>query len=338
MRFEIKKLLTNKIIIALFALIITAIFVYFAITIGTFSKGYNPVLQTDLGEKYNEQCEAQIRTAERIKSETNDVYTRRLSDKIIAVCENRHEIPNGDNSAISWFRVVLDDSYISLLPLFFCVLMSAELFCSDRGGVYKLNFTSKNGRLVLYKNKALALVIFSACTAVVFTLSELAAVLLKYKIENINSPIQTEIMYFNCAYNIGFLEFIFAIIGIRILLCIFVCFLTAFFANLFGNLIASATLSAGVCALLLVLYERTLANHGSPEIAPTKYFAHHALLKFSPICLLCPNGFFVSRNYVNVLGFPITELFFNIAATVIMTIILAIFSGFLFAQKRRAIV
>ena len=133
------------------------------------------------------------------------------------------------------------------------------------------------------------------------------------------------------------MEFIFAIIGIRILLCIFVCFLTAFFANLFGNLIPSATSSAGICAVLLVLYESTLANHGSPEIAPTKYFAHHALLKFSPICLLCPNGFFVSRDYVNVLGFPITELFFSISATVFMTAILAVLGGLLFKRKRRAI-
>lgn len=346
MRFEIKKLLTNKIIIILFALIMTAGFAYFANSIGTFSKnditpGRDEALrlsQIEYNEKHNEQSEALIRSAKRIKSESSDKYTARLSDKIISVCENRRELPLGDNTVVTWFRVVLDDTYISLLLIFFCVLISAELFCCDRtAGVFKLNFTSKNGRLVLYKNKALALMICSACAAVVFTIAQLAAVLPKYGLTDINAPIQTEATYLNCAYNIGFFEFIIAAAGMRILLCWFVCFLTACLALAFGNLIASSAVGAGVCALLLVLYDRTLAIHGYTEIAPTKFAAHHALLKFSPVCLLDPNGYFVSRDYVNVFGFPITELFFNIAVTALMTAALAVLGAFLFARKRRAI-
>lgn len=261
-----------------------------------------------------------------------------MADKIISVCENRRELPLGDNTVITWFRVVLDDTYISLLLPIFCVLISAELLCCDRTtGVFKLNFTSKNGRLVLYRNKALALMICSACAAVAFTMVQLAAVLPKYGLTSINAPIQTETTYLNCAYNIGFLEFVLAAVGMRILFCWFVCCLTACLALVFGNLIASSAVSAGVCAVLFVLYDRTLATHGSTQIAPTKFAAHHALLKFSPVCLLDPNGYFVTRDYVNVFGFPITELFFNIAVTALITAVLAAFGGYLFARKRRAI-
>ncbi len=346
MGFEIKKLLSNKIIIVLFALIITSSYIYFVNAIGTFSKSdiapekYEAMqlAQIEYNEKYNEQSEALIRSAKRIKSESIDKYTVRLSDKIISVCENRRELPIGDNTAISWFRLVLDDTYISLLLIFFCVLISAELFCCDRAvGVFKLNFTSKNGRLVLYKNKVLALMICSACAAVVFTMVQLAAVLPKYGLTSINAPIQTESTYLNCAYNIGFLEFVLAVIGVRILLCWFVCFLTACLALAFGNLIASSVVSAGVCVLLFVLYDRTLAIHGFAEIASTKFAAHHALLKFSPVSMLAPNGYFVTRDYVNVFGFPATELFFNIAVTILITAALAVLGGYLFARKRRAL-
>lgn len=343
MRFEIKKLLTNKMIIVLFALIMAAGFVYFANSINTFSKSDithvpDETVQLEYNKKYDEQNEALIRSAKRIKSETSDKYTIRLSDKVISVCENRRELPIGDNSAITWFRPVLDDTYISLLLIFFCVLISAELFCCDRAaGVYKLNFTSKNGRLVLYKNKVLALMICSACAALVFTIVQLAAVLPKYGLANINAPIQTETTYLNCAYNIGFTEFVLAAAGMRILLCWFVCFLTACLALAFGNLIASSAVGAAACALLFVLYDRTLTIHGSTETAPTKFAAHHALLKFSPVCLLDPNGYFVSRDYVNVFGFPVTELFFNIAVTALMTAALAVLGAFLSARKRRAI-
>ncbi len=346
MRFEIKKILSNKIIIALFALIMAASFVYFANSIGAFSKSKNipdrdEILlqsQIEYSDKYNGQCESLIRSANRIKSETSDKYTVRLSDKIISVCENHRDLPLGDNTAITWFRLVLDDTYISFLLIFFCVLISAELFCCDRTvGIFKLNFSSKNGRLVLYKNKVLALMICSSCTAVVFTFVQLAAVVSNYGLISINAPIQVEETYLNCAYNIGFAEFVLAVVGTRILLCWFVSFLTGCFALAFGNLIASSAVGATVCAILFVLYERTLSIHGFTEVAPTKYVAHHALLKFSPISLLNINGYFVSRDYVNVFGFPVTELFFNIAVTVLIIAALAVLGAFLFMRKRRVI-
>lgn len=346
MRFEIKKLLTNKMIVVLFALIMSAGFIYFGNSINAFSKkdavpGQAEAIRLsriEYNEKYNERSEALIRSAERIKSESSDEYTARLSDKIIAVCEKRRELPLGDNSAIMWLRVVFDDTYPALLLIFLCVLISAELLCRDRTvGKFKLNFTSKNGRLVLYKNKALALMICSACAAVVFTFVQLAAVLSGYGLTSINAPIQTETTYLNSAYNIGFSELILAAAGMRILLCWFVCFLTACLSLLFGNLIAASVGGAAFCSVLFVLFDRTLVIHGSMDIAPTKYDLHHALLKLSPVCLLDPNGYFTSRDYVNVLGFPVTELFFNIAVTALMTAALAAFGAFLSTRKRRAL-
>lgn len=74
MRFEIKKLLSNKIIVALFALIMTASFVYFANGFKTFTKRTVTIEQAEAitlsqieyNEKYNEQNEALIRSAVRI--------------------------------------------------------------------------------------------------------------------------------------------------------------------------------------------------------------------------------------------------------------------------------
>lgn len=346
MRFEIKKLLSNRIIVVLFALIMVASFLYYAGSIGTFTKSSitpeeSEVIrfeQTEYNKKYNEQNEALIRSARRIKSESSDKYTLRLSDKIITVCENRRELPIGDNTAVSWFRIILDDTYISLLLIFFCVLISSELFCSDgTAKVFKLLFTSKNGRLVLYKNKILALMILSAFAAAVFTIVQIAAVLPKYGLTDINTPIQTEATYINCAYNIGFLEFVLAVSGTKILLCWFVCLITACSAIAFKNLAASSAFSAGFCTLLFVIYESTLKIHGLTETTPAKFTLHHALLKFSPICLLDPSGYFVSFNYVNVFGFPVTELYFNIAVTVLMTAALTLLGGCLFVRIRKAI-
>ncbi len=341
MTFELKKILSNKIIAAFFALIAVASFAYFAFSLGTFADWgtYNPdddQAMLEYIENYSKQCQAAINTATRIKAESSDEYTKRLSDKIISQRENRRDLPLGDNLAVTWFKIALDDTYISLLPMFFCILISSELFCGEmRTGVYKLNFTSKHGRLSLYRNKAFTLMLCSALAAIIYTAVQLAAVMPKYGITNLNVPIQVESTYANCAYNIGFLQFVFAAMGARILSCWFVCFLAVCFSLIFGNLIASAAVSGGACVLLFIMYDRTLKIHGGTEVAVSKYFLHHNLLKFSPICLLNPNGYFVSSDYVNVFNFPVTELFFGIAVSLAITAALAAFGGYLFSHKRR---
>lgn len=341
MKFEFKKILSNKIIVVFFAVISVAALAYFFRALGTFEAWgkYDPAeLQSELDyiETYEQRSEQVIRTAERIKSETSNVYKQRLSDKIIAQRQNRRELSTGDNKAVMWFRLALDDTYISFLPILFCILISAELFCGElRSGVFKFNFTSKNGRLSLYRNKIFTLMIFSACTAALYTVIQLAAILPKYGLTEPNTPLQIYASYINCAYNIGFLQFVLVTVGMRILCCWFICLLTACLALLFRSLIASASASGAIFALLFVLYERTLQTHGGTAVKATQYELHHALLKFSPVCLFDPNGYFVSSDYVNVLDYPVTELFFNLAASALITAALAVLGGFLFIRKRR---
>ncbi|MDE6731442.1 MAG: ABC transporter permease subunit [Oscillospiraceae bacterium] len=341
MKFEFKKILSNKIIVVFFAVIFAAALAYFFRAMGTFEAWgkYDPAeIQSELDyiEEYEQRSEQVIKSAERIKAETSNIYKQRLSDKIIAQRQNRRELTTGDNKAVMWFRLALDDTYISLLPILFCILISAELFCGEiRSGVFKFNFTSKNGRLCLYRKKIFTLMIFSACTAVLYTAIQLVAVLPKYGLTDLNIPLQIYDSYINCAYNIGFLQFVFATVGMRILCCWFICFLTVCLALLFRSLIASAAASGAVFALLFVLYERTLQTHGGTTVKSTQYALHHGLLKFSPICLFDPNGFFVSSDYVNVLDYPVTELFVNLAVSVIITAVLAALGGYLFARKRR---
>lgn len=341
MKFEFKKILSNKIIVVFFAVIFAAALAYFFRALGTFEAWgkYDPAeLQTELDyiEKYEQRSEQVIRAAERIKSETSNIYKQRLSDKIITQRQNRLELPTGDNKAVMWFRLALDDTYISFLPILFCILISAELFCGElRSGVFKFNYTSKNGRLCLYRKKIFTLMIFSAFAAVLYTAIQLAAVLPKHGLTEPNTPLQIYETYTNCAYNIGFLQFVFVTIGMRILCCWFVCFLTVCLALLFRSLIASAAVSGAVFALMFVLYERTLQTHGGTAVKATRYALHHGLLKFSPICLFDPNGYFVSSDYINVFDHPVTELFFSLAVSALITAALAVLGGYLFVSKRR---
>lgn len=341
MKFEFKKILSNKIIVMFFAVIFAAALAYSFRTLGTFEDWgkYDPAeLQSELNyiEKYEQRSESVITAAERIKAETSNIYKQRLSDKIIAQRQNRRELTTGDNKAVMWFRLALDDTYISILPILFCILISAELFCGEiRSGVFKFNFTSKNGRLCLYRKKLFTLMIFSAITAVIYTLVQLAAVLPKYGLTEPNTPLQIYETYTNCAYNIGFLQFVFATVGMRILCCWFISLLTVCLALLFRSLIASAAASGGIFALLFVLYERTLQTHGGTAVKTTQYALHHNLLKFSPICLFNPNGYFVTSDYVNVFNYPVSELFFNLTVSVMITAALAVLGGYLFIRKRR---
>lgn len=341
MKFEFKKILSNRVIVVFFAIIVVAFAAFFLKRMGTFESWgkYDPreiQYEIDYIEKYEQQSKTVIRSAERIKAETSNVYKQRLSDKIIEQRQNRRALTTGDNTAVTWFRLALDDTYISLLPILFCILISAELFCSEtRSSVFRFNFTSKNGRLGLYRKKILALMIFSVCTAVLFTAVQLAAILPKYGLTEPNTPLQIEETYANCAYNIGFLQFVFAVIGMRILCCWCMSFLTVCLALVFRSLIASAAASGAVYALLFALYERTLQIHGLTDVKATQYTFHHSLLKFSPACLFNPNGYFVSSDYVNVFNYPVTELFFNLAASALITAALVVLGGFLFQHRRR---
>lgn len=340
MKFEFKKILSNKIIVVFFAVIFTAALVYFFHTMGTFEDWgkYDPLQiqhEIDHIEKYNQQSEAVIRSAERIKAETSNIYKQRLADRIIVQRQNRRELTTGDNTAVNRLRVVLNDSYLSFLPVLFCILISAELFCADtRSGAFKFNFTSKNGRLGLYRKKILALMIFSVCTAVLYTAIQLVAILPKYGLTEPNTPLQIEEVYLNCAYNIGFLQFVFAVVGMRILCCLCVSLLTVCFALIFRSIIASAAASAAVFALLFFLYDGTLQTHGYTTVKAAQYDLHHGLLKYSPVCLFNPNGYFVSSDYVNVFDYPVTELFFNLAVSVLITAALTVLGGYLFQRKR----
>lgn len=341
MKFEFKKILSNKMIVVFFAVIFAAALAYFFRALGTFEDWgkYDPAeLQSELDyiETYEQKSEQVIRAAERIKAETSNVYKQRLSDKIITQRQNRRELPTGDNKAVMWFRLALDDTYISFLPILFCILISAELFCGEiRSGVFKFNFMSKNGRLCLYRKKIFTLMIFSACTAVLYTAIQLAAVMPKYGLTEPNTPLQIYDTYANCAFNTGFLQFVFVTVGMRVLCCWCMCILTVCLALLFRSLIASAAVSGGIFALLFVLYERTLQTHGETAVKATQYALHHELLKFSPICLFNPNGYFVSSDYVNVFNYPVTELLFNLAVSTQITAAMAILGGYLFVRKRR---
>lgn len=346
MAFEFKKILSNKIIVVFFVFIVVAVFVYFSNSVGTFgAKGtFFPDDQESIQrameyiEKYDKQSESVINTARRIKAESSDEYTKRLSDKIISQRENRRALPLGDNSAVIWYGLVQRDTYISLLPVFLCILISAELFCGERRtGVFKLNSTSKNGRFVLYKNKIITLLICSACAAIIYTAIQLIAIVPVYGVTSANVPIQVDSAYANCAYNIGFLQFALAVTGMRILSCWFACALTVCLALIFGSLIASVAVSGVTCTILLLMYERTLTLYGATDVLASKYYLHHNLLKFSPIGLLSPNGYFVSSDYVNVLDFPVTELFFNIIVTTLITAALMVLGAYLFSRKRRRI-
>lgn len=338
MAFELKKILSNRIIIVFFTLIIVASFVFHSRGYGTFRK-YDPEHSGTTQEyidNYNKQSVSVINTSKRIKAESGNIYTQRLCDKIIAQRENRRDLPLGDKSALINFTLMQNgSSYMSLMLVLFCALISAELFCGEiRTDAFKLNFTSKNGRLCLYKNKILALMLCAACAAIAYTATQLAAVI-PFGTPHINAPIQVVEEYANCAYNIGFLQFIFAVTGMRILSCLFVCLLTVCLAELFGSLIASATGSTAVCVLLFVMYNLTLYVRGGTEISASKFYLHHNLLKFSPICLMNGNGYFVSSDYVNVLNFPVTELFFNVIVTTLIIAALTVLGAYLFSRKRR---
>lgn len=341
MEFEFKKILSNKIIVVFFAVICVAALVHFFHTMGTFADWgkYDPAdIQYELKyiEDYNKKSESAIRTAERIKSETSNVYKQRMSDKIIVQRQSRRELTTGDNKAVMRFRLTLDDTYISLLPILFCIFISAEMLCGDiRSGVFKFNFTSKNGRLALYRKKTITLMIFSACVAIIYTVIQLAAILPKYGLTEMNTPLQIEETYANCAYNIGFLQFVFAVVGMRILCCWCMCFLTVFLALIFRNVIASTAVSGVTLTMLFVMYDRTLYIHGGTAVKTTQYALHHGLLKFSPICLFNPNGYFVTSDYVNVFDYPVTELCFNLAVSTLITVALAVLGGYLFIRKRR---
>lgn len=101
------------------------------------------------------------------------------------------------------------------------------------------------------------------------------------------------------------------------------------------NLIGAAVGSLGVCAVLFALYQSTLEMQGNEKVAISKYYLHHGLMKLSPICMLNSQCYFVSENYANILNFPVTELFLNIAVTVISTVLLTVIGGVLFVKKRR---
>lgn len=343
MKFEFKKILSNKIFVIFLVLIIIATATFFLQRLDTFSNRgrYDPKNiqhEIDYIENYNHQSESVISAAERIKAETSNVFKQRRADKIIVQRQNRRELTTGDNTGMTSFKLTLDDTYISLLPILYCILISAELFCGEtRGGVFKFNFTSRNGRLGLYRKKAVTLMIFSVCISIIYTAIQVAAVLPKHGLTSINAPLQIEETYANCAYNIGFLQFVFAIIGTRILCCWCICFMTVCLALLFRSLIASAITSGVIFALLFLLYDFTLQVHGGTAVKATRYSLHHALQKFSPICLFNPNGYFVSSDYVNVFNYPVTELFFNIAVCALITAALAVFGGFLFQRKRRSL-
>ena len=293
--------------------------------------------------RYDERCQTVINSAQRIKAEneqlTNaDIYTNRLADKIIMQRQNREELLLGDYSALIYFVETQDrySTYLSLLLVFICAIISAELFCGEmRTGVFKINFTSRNGRLGLYRNKILALMICSAFFAIIFTAVQLGTVLIKYGISQVNAPLQSYEAFSDCAYNIGFLQYIFAICAARILCCWFVCMLTVCFAVLFRNLIASAAVVVIFSSGLFLMLSSTLEYLCANWVISSKYQLNHDLMKFSPISLLNAHRYFVSTDYVNILDFPVTELFVNIALTSASIVFLTIIGGALFVRKRR---
>lgn len=276
MLFEIRKILSNRIVIVLILFTVAVSFAYYVYSVGTFSDegmygmydGSGDVYDKFGGEiteekiselkaladtsmqardmlslskyieDYNKSCVSKIKSAQRLKSENaalseSSEYIDRLADKVILHCQNRSELLLGDYSAVFYFSFAQSLTYPSLLLVLLCVFVSTELFCAEkRSGVYKINFTSQKGRVSLYKNKLLALAAFSACIALIFTAVQAAAVFLKYSISQINAPIQINELFAACPFNIGFLQYAFAILGTRLLGCLFVCALAVFAAVL----------------------------------------------------------------------------------------------------------
>lgn len=292
-------------------------------------------------ENYNKSCEAKIKSAQRIKAENaalteSSVYIDRLADKVISHYQNRRQLQLGDYSAVNYFGWTQNFTYPSLLLILLCAFVSAELFCAEkRSGVYKINFTSKNGRLSLYKNKLAALAVFSLSVAGIFTAVQLAAVFLKYSISEINAPLQINELFADCPFNIGFLQYVWVILGTRFLGCLFVCALAAFAAVLTDNLIAAAVGTTGVGAALFWLYQSTLEFYGNEKVAVSKVDLHHDVMRTSPICLLNSQCYFVSNDYTDILNFPVTDIVVNITMTVIFIALLTVIGGVLFVRKRR---
>lgn len=296
---------------------------------------------SDYIENYNKGCESKIKSAERIKAENaalseSSEYIDRLADKVISHYRNRNELLLGDYSAVNYFGFTQNRTYPSLLLVLLCAFVSAELFCAEkRSGVYKINFTSQRGRLSLYKNKLAAISVFSAFVTLIYTAVQTVTVFLKYSISQINAPLQINELFSECPFNIGFLQYVFAILCTRFLGCLFVCVLAAFAAVLTDNIIAAAVGTSGFGAVLFWLYQSTLEFYGNESVAASKVDLHHGIMKFSPVCLLNAQCYFVSGNYTNVLNYPVTELAVNITVTMILTVLLTAAGGALFKRRRR---
>lgn len=292
-------------------------------------------------EDYHKNCEAKIKSAERIKAENaslseSNVYFNRLADKVISHYQNRSILLLGDYSAVNYFAQTQSLTYPSLLLVLLCVFVSAESFCAEkRSGVYKINFTSRKGRLGLYKNKLLALMVFSGCITIIFTVVQIIAVFLKYSISQINAPLQINQLFSECPFNVGFLQYVVAIFLARFLGCLFICTLTVFVAVLVDNLIAASIGTLGISMILFWLYQSTLEFYGNETVAISKNNLHHSMINFSPICLINPQCHFVSNNYTNILNYPITSIAVNITFTIILTVLLGIVGGALSVRKRR---
>lgn len=380
MRFELRKILSSRIVIALTALLLVTTFVYFGYFTGLFSNagayeykrndeiyrefsgsltedkymrmqalGYESNAAVNLRglaryiRQYDESCAAKLRSAQRIKAEnaaadSKDMYTERLADKVISQYANRQELMLIDETAITKFTITQDYSgkYVSFFLVFICIIVSAELVCSEtRSGVYKLNFTSKNGRIHLYANKLAALFVFSGVLTILYTAIQFLAVALKYDMSVLGEPIQYCISFLNCPYEINLLQYIIIICSIRILCCWLICVLSVLAAVVFDNLPVASVLSGAVCVIPSILLFSTLRDNCANMIFPTKYSLNRALMRYSPLSILNPQGHFVMSDYLDFFGYPISALAVNIMVTIALIVVMTVFGGYIFSRKRR---
>lgn len=347
MKYEFKKLFANRIISLLCMIVIIAATLLFAKTTGVLAGGFPGSADSITSESYIEEYERKNRaiseSAKRIlkENEQNSIsggYTNRLAEKLVYLTENADKLSARNHSAFVWFAVGINNTdYITAVYIFIVALMTASLFSSEHySGVYKINFTSRNGRGRLYLRKIAACAITFAALSVVITALQVLSVMLVYDISNMSSPIQSIEFFQGCPYRINFVMLFVLLTAMRFLCFIFLASVCAALSSFFKSFIAPAVITSivGIICFAAIKVSQSYVLDSGAYIA-SKYYRYRSLMRYCPVSLLNFQNYLTEINYVNVAGYPISEITMITIITLTISIILIVFGMIIYGTKGR---
>lgn len=258
-------------------------------------------------------------------------YERRDLTQAIALYNRKtqYRLCNHSQLLLALLSHEHDDAMQGIYLLVLCMLLAPIFAAEYETGMFQILYASPKGKRGLFRKKIIGGILCASVFAILYTIIVFAIIWIKYGLpfQLLLAPIQCATLYQNCPYAVNILGFIALTVCMRAVIGMFIMAVIALLSCFLRRTLAIFGAASGIVAILFLLWK---FSNNAPQV--------QTVLKQLGLIRLSHLGDYLAQyDTVNVLGYPIAQLWLSVTCTCCMALCILCISNTVYTSMKRRV-